>query len=52
MGERKRGGGKKSVCGGWALGVWWLGGHENVNLDISEAIYWGLGIPSGEREEG
>lgn len=48
MGERKRGGGeKKSVCGGRERGVWWLGGHENVNLDVSEAIYSSLGIRSG-----
>lgn len=26
---------------------WWLGGHENVNLDVSEAIYSSLGISSG-----
>lgn len=38
MGERVEGK-KKSVRRGWELGVWWLGGHENVNLDVSEAIY-------------
>lgn len=26
---------------------WWLGGHENVNLDVSEAIYSSLGISTG-----
>lgn len=43
MGEGKGGGGEKSVCRGLELGVWWLGGHENVNLDVSEAIYSSLG---------
>lgn len=39
--ERKE---KKLVCGGWVLGFWWMGGHENVNLSVSEAIYSGLGL--------
>lgn len=45
MGERKRRGGKQ-IClrGGGELKGWWLGGHENVNLDVSEAIYSSLGI--------
>lgn len=49
-GRKKEGRRKKNVCRGWELGVWWLGGHENVNLDVSEAIYSSLGIQSGERE--
>lgn len=49
-GRRKGRRGGKSVCRGLELGVWWLGGHENVNLDVSEAIYSSLGMQSGERE--
>lgn len=56
MGERTRGGKrmtkKKEIClyGGGSWRGWWLGGHENVNLDVSEAIYSSLGIQSGGRE--
>lgn len=46
MRERKRSRERWSVCGG--VGSWWLGGHENVNLDVSEAIYSSLGMQSGE----
>lgn len=38
----------ESVCKGWEQWGWWLGGHENVNPDVSEAIYSSLGIQSGE----
>lgn len=48
MGEREsKEWGKKICLLGVGAGVWWLGGHENVNLDVSEAIYSSLGIQSG-----
>lgn len=51
MGERKREGGEQKLfVGGGSWGSVGLGGHENVNLDVSEAIYSSLGIQSGERE--
>lgn len=39
-GRKKEGRREKKIClqrvgAGW----WWLGGHENVNPDVSEAIY-------------
>lgn len=43
--ERKE---KNLSARGWVLGFWWIGGHENVNLNVSEAIYSGLGIQSCE----
>lgn len=39
---------KVSLSGGGELESWWSGGHENVNLDVSEAIYSSLGIQSWE----
>lgn len=46
--ERKREKQGALVCL-WELGGWWLEGHENVNLDVSEAIFLSLGMQSRER---
>lgn len=37
-------GGGGVFAGGGELKYWSLGGHENVNPDVSEAIYSSLGI--------
>lgn len=50
MRERRKERRKKNHFVGGGLGIWWLGGHENVNLYVSQAIYSGLGMQSGERQ--
>lgn len=45
--KQRNGGGKKVMFVG-DMGGQRLGGHENVNLDVSEAIYSSLGIESQE----
>lgn len=48
MGERNRGMERKKTLFVGDMGGQRLGGHENVNLDVSEAIYSSLGIYSRE----
>lgn len=45
--KKQRNGGEKTLFVG-DMGGQRLGGHENVNLDVSEAIYSSLGIYSRE----
>lgn len=47
MGERKTQEGKKICLWGVGAKAWRLGGHENINSDVSEAIYSSLGIQCG-----
>lgn len=44
MGERNRGMKGKKIMFVGDMGGQRLGGHENVNLDVSEAIYSSLGV--------
>lgn len=45
--EKNTRGGKKICLWGVGAKAWRLGGHENINSDVSEAIYSSLGIQCG-----